>query len=336
MVGLDGGPRLFYARAVVNVNVRTGSAASSSGASLPIGDAGPDAWLDGSPVTRALISLNLAVFLMEAALARSLSDVTPRLALELGASYGLATIGEMRWETLVTACFLHAGLIHLLVNMVVLWNAGPLAERTVGSARLAAVFLLAGVVGNGAGVAVGWFERSGASYPMLGASGAISGLIAAALVMAWRSAGYRHRLTQALAAWLGVIVVFSVLSNFEGNPTSGAANAAHAGGALAGVAIAAIWRRNAHYTGAVTNAVVGACTLVLVGCIGVVAVRDRVDPFATMMLRERSEYTHDALADGRCGDAQAGLAAVERLRARMAPVTSLRAAVEATCGHVAP
>jgi hypothetical protein len=71
-----------------------------------------------------------------------------------------------------------------------------------------------------------------------------------------------------------------------------------------------------------------------VACIALVAVRDRTDPFATLMLRDRSDFTREALADGRCGDAQAGLAAVERLRAMMAPVSSLRAAVEQTCGHL--
>jgi len=284
-------------------------------------------------MTRALIALNLAVFLMEAAIARSVAEVTPRLALELGASYSLATFGEMRWETLVTACFLHAGLLHLLVNMAVLGYAGPLAERTLGPARLAAVFLVSGVAGNAASMAVGFYLRS-ASY-VLGASGAISGVIAAALVVAWRRFGYRHALTHALAAWLGAIVVFSVLSKIGGT-ASGDTNAAHAGGAVAGAVMAALFRRDARYSAGATNAIIAACTFVLVACIGVVAVRDRLDPFATMMLRERSEFTHDALADGRCGDAQAGLAAVERLRAAMAPVTSLRAAVEATCGHAAP
>jgi rhomboid protease GluP len=288
-------------------------------------------WLEVAPVTRALITLNVAVFLMEAAIARSFSELPSRLALELGASYGMATVGETRWETLVTACFLHAGLLHVGFNMVALWQAGPLVERAVGSARMVVMYLIAGVAGNLLSVAFGWVQHSGSFT--VGASGAISGVIAAALVVGWRVQGWSGPLTQAMARWLGFVVVFGVLSNFDGSRVD---NAAHLGGALAGAAIAALWRWSARYSPAATGAVVAACTAVLVGCIGMVAFRDRTDPFATMNLRERSDFTTDALADGRCGDAQAGLLAVERLRARMAPVTSLRNHVEATCGHVVP
>jgi rhomboid protease GluP len=265
---------------------------------------------------------------MEAALAHSLSDLPPRLALELGASYGLATVGEMRWETLITACFLHAGVLHLAFNMLALWQAGPLVERAVGSARMAPMYLAAGIFGNALSVASGWWQHS-ASFTV-GASGAISGVIAAALVVGWRVQGWSGPLTQAMARWLGFVVAFGVLSNFSGSRID---NAAHVGGALAGAGIACLWRRDARYSKTATGAVVAACTAVLVGSIGVVAVRDRTDPFATWMLRDRADFASDAAAEGRCGDAHAGLRAVERLRARMAPVTSLRNRVEAACGH---
>jgi hypothetical protein len=84
----------------------------------------------------------------------------------------------------------------------------------------------------------------------------------------------------------------------------------------------------------VSGVVLGVCAAVLVASIAVVALHDRADPFAAMGLQERSDFTREALAQGRCRDAHDGLRSVERLRARMAPVSSLRALVEATCGHV--
>lgn len=69
-------------------------------------------------------------------------------------------------------------------------------------------------------------------------------------------------------------------------------------------------------------------------CIGIVGWHDRTDRFATMTLKERDEFTTDALMDGRCRDAHDGLLAVERLRSVLAPVTKLRDKVVAECGHV--
>jgi hypothetical protein len=73
---------------------------------------------------------------------------------------------------------------------------------------------------------------------------------------------------------------------------------------------------------------------VLLGCIAAVAVRNRTDTFASMGLRQRLEYTAEALSDGRCGDAERGLMAVERLGVRRDGGESLRGQVELTCGHL--
>jgi len=288
----------------------------------------PPNWLDQAPVTRGLLALNVAVYVLEVVLSRSLVP-TSGTALQLGASYALATVGEGRWETLVTACFLHGGALHLGFNMVALWQAGPLVERAVGSARMAPMYLVAGVFGNLLSVAYGWLARTGTlgMYPV-GASGAISGVIAAALVLGWRVQGWRGPLTQAMARWLGFVVVFGVLSNLSGGSID---NAAHIGGAMAGAVIAAGWRRGFKYTESATRGILGVCVGVLAACIGVLSVHEATNPFATMILQERQQFTMDAVRDGRCRDAHDGLLAVERLRG---PMESLRKPVEMTCGHV--
>jgi rhomboid protease GluP len=253
-------------------------------------------------------------------------DLPPDGALALGASYGLATIGESRWETLVTACFLHGGIIHLGFNMLALWQAGPLVERAVGSARMAPMYLVAGAFGNLLSVGYGWLRPSGSFS--VGASGAISGVIAAALVVGWRVSGWRGPLTQAMAKWLGFLVLFGILSNASGGHID---NAAHIGGALAGATIATLWRRGQRYSTGATAAILASCASVLVACVAIVAYHDRTDRFATMILEERSQFVERALRQGRCPDATIALAAVDRLRDPVGPETSLRNRVEQLC-----
>jgi rhomboid protease GluP len=162
----------------------------------------------------------------------------------------------------------------------------------------------------------------------VGASGAISGVIAAAFIVGWRLQGWRGPLTQAMLRWLGFVIVFGLLSNMSGSNID---NAAHMGGALAGGVIALLWRRGYRYTPAATKAILSVCTAILVACVGLVGWHVRTDPFATMPLQDRVEYTRDALGTGNCRGAHDGLLAVERLRGA---VTSLRKRVEEECGHV--
>lgn len=283
-------------------------------------------------MARTLIALNVSVFLVQLVITggTSLGHLPAHEALAFGASYPFATIGENRWETLVTACFLHSGALHLGINMLVFWMAGPLIERSVGSARLAPMYLLAGAFGNLLGVAHGWLGRT--SPVTVGASGAIAGVLAAALVLGWREGGWRGPLTLATAKWLAFLTLMGLLSNrLRGGHVD---NAAHLGGALAGAVIALTWRPDSRYSPRATAAVLIACSGVLLGCIAVDSFRDRSDFFAAMDLQARDDFTIEALREGRCRDAHEGLAAVERLRAGLGPVTSLRQVVEATCGHV--
>jgi rhomboid protease GluP len=299
-------------------------------------------------VARTLIALNVCVFVVQLVLTggASLTRLPAREALAFGASYPFATIGENRWETLVTACFLHSGVLHLCLNMLVFWMAGPLIERKVGSARMASLCLAAGICGNMVGVAHGWLART--SPVTVGSSGAIAGVLAAALVLGWRDGGWRGTLTQAAARWLAFFVFLGLLSWRLGGAVVD--YAAHFGGALAGAVVALAWRRVRSPRAAVRtpearsaegadvtrtdHVVLAVCATLVVGSIAVVSLHDRTDPFARMDLQARDEFTMEALRGGRCGDAHRGLSAVERLRAGMGPVTSLRQVVEATCGHL--
>jgi hypothetical protein len=134
-----------------------------------------------------------------------------------------------------------------------------------------------------------------------------------------------------MARWLAFFLLLTVLSRIR---AGNVANAAHLGGAVAGAVIGALWRPRVQQQAPwVTASALAASAATLVACIAVVSVHDRLDRFATMGLQERSDFTRAALGKGHCREAQDGLRAVERLRARMAPVTSLRSLVETDCGH---
>ncbi|MFP4135864.1 MAG: rhomboid family intramembrane serine protease [Candidatus Acetothermia bacterium] len=81
--------------------------------------------------------------------------------------------------TLVTSTFLHGGLFHLLGNMLFLWIFGDNVEDAMGPLRFLGFYFLAGV----AGASLQIVATSGSGTPMIGASGAIAGVMAAYLLL---------------------------------------------------------------------------------------------------------------------------------------------------------
>ena len=126
-------------------------------------------------VTAALVVANLLVFLFELSLGEDVDGFIRR--------WGLvpADIGDApgAWITLLTSLFLHAGWLHLGSNLLYLAVFGPPVERRLGGVRFAVVFLASGVMGN----VVHLLVQPTSTVPAIGASGAISGLIAAHLVL---------------------------------------------------------------------------------------------------------------------------------------------------------
>jgi membrane associated rhomboid family serine protease len=148
-------------------------------------------------VTKALIAINVLVMLLSVAFDRNgdaivggsgfgglLGGGTPLT--EWGAVLGLArfpdgTIGGVadgEWYRLVTAMFLHFGVIHLLLNMWALWVLGRSLEANLGRARFLALYLISGLGGNVAAYLFTEPNRFAA-----GASTAVFGLFAALIVI---------------------------------------------------------------------------------------------------------------------------------------------------------
>jgi rhomboid protease GluP len=141
-----------------------------------------------------------------------------------GADAGwLVTHGQL-WR-LVSAMFLHAGIIHLLFNSYALIFIGPLLEELLGKEKFLVFYLSTGIAG---------FLLSNAYYspfqPTVGASGAIFGLIGAAIVLSRRWGSWGSVLHQQLVHWAIYGFVYGLLV--------GANNVAHLGGALSGAGLA--------------------------------------------------------------------------------------------------
>jgi membrane associated rhomboid family serine protease len=139
------------------------------------------------------------------------------------------------WQALVGPIshqFLHAGALHLIVNMIMLAAFGSGVERVLGGRRLLALYLVAGV----AGAACHWAFYPLSGTPVVGASGAISGLFGGVLrLMAKQAAGTGKAvgIWPVAAIWIGI----AVLTGFTGTPGAGEAQvawAAHVGGFLLG------------------------------------------------------------------------------------------------------
>ena len=130
-------------------------------------------------VTRALIAINVAVFLYEITLGPDLrgligawSMVPLRLTLALqGGAEPLAAPAT----TLLTSMFLHGGWPHLIGNMWYLWIFGDNVEDRLGHLRFLLFYLVSGIV---AGL-IHYASASGSRLPTVGASGAIAGVLGA-------------------------------------------------------------------------------------------------------------------------------------------------------------
>jgi membrane associated rhomboid family serine protease len=165
-------------------------------------------------VTPALVALNMITFAIMLASAYTLSDLDTLVA--WGGNFGPRTTnGE--WWRLVTATFVHSGMLHLLVNVGTLVQVGLILERLVGHVAVGAVYLASGVLAS---------LVSLAGHPvdvLVGASGAVFGLFG--LLLASLIWGMVHRspttiplgAVKRLAATAGVFVLYHAWSHGNGS-----------------------------------------------------------------------------------------------------------------------
>ena len=207
---------------------------------FPIRDHNPS---ERTPVvTYALIALNVLIFFSYAgdfpdgARLAAIFDTFALTPAKFSAG--------LQYEALVTSMFLHAGLLHLGGNMLFLWIFGDNLEDIFGHLGFLGFYLASGVA---AGLAQVW-SAPGATVPMVGASGAIAGVMGGYLLLFPRARVdvliiiiFIVRMI-ALPAWamLGVWFGLQLVSGYAtfGVNAGGVAYIAHAGGFVAGLALA--------------------------------------------------------------------------------------------------
>ncbi len=182
------------------------------------------------PVTIFLLLAIGAGFLVET-LAGGSTD--QRVLVSVGANYAPLIWGEGQWWRLLTSVFLHIGIVHLLLNGWALFQLGTLYETWLGSLQLLLVFLVSGVAGSLASLL--WSRGLSA-----GASGAIFGLIGALIAFLLRR---RDMLSPAGRSILGQLVLWAGINVVFGLTTPGIDNAAHFGGAAAGLLLGLVLER---------------------------------------------------------------------------------------------
>jgi membrane associated rhomboid family serine protease len=139
----------------------------------------------GPIVTQTLIAINVAVFLIQLFMGADLMRTDTGWIYEHGvlvdraidSSGQVVGVSEGEWWRLITATFLHGNIIHLGLNMLVLWVIGPPLEAYFGHLRYLLVYVVSGLAGSAGALII-----SGGS-PTVGASGAIFGIMGAALVL---------------------------------------------------------------------------------------------------------------------------------------------------------
>ncbi len=211
-------------------------------------------------VTVALIGLNVAAWLLlqgmgaEPYLSRSVCElglipgellgrIQPGVAIPMGPGAACVMDADREWYTPLTSMFLHGGWFHLIGNMWFLWLFGNNVEDSMGRGRYFGFYLLSGLAAAAAQI----FVNPSSPIPMVGASGAISGVMGAYVVLYPRVRVHMlvvlgffiTRIAVPAYLMLGYWFLLQLLGGLPslGNEEGGVAFWAHVGGFVAGVVL---------------------------------------------------------------------------------------------------
>jgi rhomboid protease GluP len=190
-----------------------------------------NARLQGTPAVWALILVNLVMFGMEILFGGATNSRTLHA---LGALEPDAVIVKHEYWRLLTALFLHYGVLHISFNLYALYLLGPGLERMIGSLRFAMSYLITGL-GSSAGVVLLRALNLTKADELVGASGCVMGIIGV-------SAGLllRHRKSPLAGRQLRNILVIVVIQTAFDLSTPQVSLAAHLCGFATGVMVGTI------------------------------------------------------------------------------------------------
>ncbi|MFG3282811.1 rhomboid family intramembrane serine protease [Streptomyces sp. NPDC048111] len=177
---------------------------------------------DPQLVTKILIGLNLAAFLVQLVVGDRFTDAFYLLGHTFVPGFeGTQGVADGQWYRLLTSMFLHGGYLHIGFNMLSLWWLGGPLEAALGRVRYLALYVVSGLAGSAL-----TYLLAAPNAPSLGASGAIFGLFGAVAVL-------MRRLKYDMRPVIGLLVV-NLIFTFS---WSGIAWQAHVGGLVAGVLV---------------------------------------------------------------------------------------------------
>lgn len=176
-------------------------------------------------ITPILINLNIAIFIAMAARGVNVFLPDSESLINWGANFRPATL-DGEWWRLVTCCFLHIGIFHLLMNMYALLYIGLLLEPHLGKTRFLTAYLLTGIAASTASL---WWHDLTVSA---GASGAIFGMYGVFLAMLTTNL-IEKSARKALLTSIAIFVGYNLLNGLKG----GIDNSAHIGGLISGIVI---------------------------------------------------------------------------------------------------
>jgi rhomboid protease GluP len=200
-----------------------------------------------APGTYLLLAVNCAVYLWMVTHGVDPRTPSDSALLHYGANETDLVIRHGQWSRLLTATFVHVGLLHLATNMWCLWNLGMLGEPLVGPFGMVAVYMLTGIAGNllsmGSNVTLDHIYNAPEflRIPGAGASGAVFGIAGILIVLLsnrrlpfpWE---VLRQLRRRVIQFAGINLVIGVAVNRL--PTGiQIDNSAHIGGFLFGLAL---------------------------------------------------------------------------------------------------
>jgi rhomboid protease GluP len=235
-------------------------------------------------VTYTLIGLNILVFLVGLGLASSrgvppvnyiFSSADPRVSQIIHTTGALTghDLLQGQWWRLISACFVHFGIIHLGMNMYFLYVLGPISEKMWGRWRFLTLYAIAGLGGSSAMACVFLLGQDGIGA---GASGALWGIMTAFLVWVFLNRPFLP--PQLASTWLrqvGFCLLLNVGITFM---IPGLSKAGHFGGGAFGV-VAAVLLNYERFTQSSLRWLARLALAVLpVLCVGAVAYARQAEP----------------------------------------------------------
>ena len=201
----------------------------------------------GALVTKTLIGINVLVFLIQQAQGGiPVSEIYQR-----GALFGPAIAVNDEWYRMITSGFLHATILHIGFNMLMLWWFGSALEGLLGRARFLTVYMVSLLAGSAGALLLS------PDVPTVGASGAVFGVLGAGIVLERRGVYVFG------GSAFGVVVLNLVLGFFIGNVSIGGHLGGLAGGMLATLALGGFSRGHAAYTRIGQPAILGLAGIVV-------------------------------------------------------------------------